>query len=78
VKTGVQEIVKAWKILDSGFRRNDRKKTEPDFFTASGGYRGICFKSLRKNPPNPPFTKGEKLFTDKFLDILESFSPIGK
>jgi len=41
VKTGVQEILKASKILDSGFRRNDREKAEPDFFTASGGLRGI-------------------------------------
>jgi hypothetical protein len=37
VKTGVQAVFKASKILDSGFRRNDGKKTEPNFFTASGG-----------------------------------------
>jgi len=36
VKTGVQEVLKASKILDSGFRRNDRKRPEPDFFTPSG------------------------------------------
>ena len=41
MKTGVQEIFKASEILDSGFRRNDKKKTEPDFFTASGGQGGI-------------------------------------
>jgi hypothetical protein len=40
VKTGVQEILKASKILDSGFRRNDKKETAPDFFTASGGKEG--------------------------------------
>jgi hypothetical protein len=37
VKTGVQAVLKALKILDSGFRRNDRKRAEPDSFTASGG-----------------------------------------
>jgi hypothetical protein len=47
VKTGVQEIVKASKILDSGFRRNDRKKTEPDFFTASGGLGGFFQSDLK-------------------------------
>jgi hypothetical protein len=36
VETGVQEVLKASKILDSGFRRNDRKRTKPDFFIASG------------------------------------------
>jgi len=35
VKTGVQEIAKALKTLDSGFRRNDMKKNEIDFFTPS-------------------------------------------
>jgi len=35
VKTGVQEIGKALKTLDSGFRRNDGKKTQFDFFTPS-------------------------------------------
>jgi len=35
VKTGVQEIGKALKTLDSGFRRNDLKKTQIDFFTPS-------------------------------------------
>jgi hypothetical protein len=35
VKTGVQEIGKALKKLDSGFRRNDVKKTQIDFFTPS-------------------------------------------
>jgi hypothetical protein len=41
VKTGVQEVLKASKILDSGFRRNDRKRPEPDFFTASGKQGGF-------------------------------------
>jgi uncharacterized protein (DUF58 family) len=31
VKTGVQSIAKALKRLDSGFRRNDVKRTEPNF-----------------------------------------------
>jgi len=35
VITGVQAVLKATKILDSGFRQNDGKKTEPDFFTPS-------------------------------------------
>jgi hypothetical protein len=35
VETGVQEIGKALKTLDSGFRRNDVKKTQIDFFTPS-------------------------------------------
>jgi hypothetical protein len=35
VKTGVQEIAKTLKALDSGFRRDDGKKAEPDFFTPS-------------------------------------------
>jgi hypothetical protein len=41
VKTGVQKIRKALKELDSGFRRNDLKKNQIDFFTASGGQGGI-------------------------------------
>jgi len=41
VKTGVQEIRKAVKKLDSGFRRNDFKKDKINFFTPSGrGGRG--------------------------------------
>ena len=39
METGVQEVLKASKILDSGFRRNDRKRPEPDFFTPSGRAR---------------------------------------
>jgi len=35
VKNGVQEIGKALKTLDSGFRRNDGEKTQIDFFTPS-------------------------------------------
>jgi hypothetical protein len=37
VKTGVQAVLKGSKILDSGFRRNDGKKTQADFFTPSDG-----------------------------------------
>jgi hypothetical protein len=44
VKTGVQEIWNALQRLDSGFRRNDVKKTKIDFFTSSplggGGLEG--------------------------------------
>jgi len=40
VKTGVQAILNGFKILDSGFRRNDGKKMQADFFTASGKGRG--------------------------------------
>ena len=36
VKTGVQEILKGLKILDSGFRRNDSKRMQTNFFTPSG------------------------------------------
>jgi hypothetical protein len=35
VKTGVQLIRKALKTLDSGFRRNDVKKSQINFFTPS-------------------------------------------
>jgi len=35
MKTGVQEIVKALKTLDSGFRQNEVKKDQFDFFTPS-------------------------------------------
>jgi hypothetical protein len=34
--TGVQEVFKVLKTLDSGFRRNDRKKAQSNFFTPSG------------------------------------------
>ena len=40
VQTGVQEIAKALKTLDSGFRRNDTKKNEIDFFTPSPSSAG--------------------------------------
>jgi hypothetical protein len=33
--------IKALKELDSGFRRNDMKKNQINFFTASGGQGGI-------------------------------------
>jgi hypothetical protein len=36
VKTGVQLVLKGLKILDSGLRRNDGKKSQADFFTTSG------------------------------------------
>ena len=36
MKTGVQSIAKVLKTLDSGFRRNDVKKNEINFFTPSG------------------------------------------
>jgi hypothetical protein len=39
VKTGVQSIAKVLKTLDSGFRRNDVKKNEINFFTPSGRAR---------------------------------------
>jgi hypothetical protein len=35
VKTGVQSIAKALKTLDFGFRRNDVKRNQVDFFTPS-------------------------------------------
>jgi len=42
MKTGVQEVRKALKTLDSGFRRNDVKKNEIGFFTPSGrGWVGV-------------------------------------
>jgi hypothetical protein len=54
VKTGVQEIGKALKKLDSGFRRNDVKKTQIDFFTPSP-LRAITFAGN-----NDGFIKGLK------------------
>jgi hypothetical protein len=41
VKTGVQEVSKELKILDSGLRRNDGKRTQINFSTPSGGQGGI-------------------------------------
>jgi hypothetical protein len=35
VKTGVQSIAKGLKILDFGFRRNDVKNNQIDFFIPS-------------------------------------------
>jgi hypothetical protein len=48
VITGVQAILKASKILDSGFRRNDGKKTDPDFFTVSGERGATQRREFRK------------------------------
>jgi len=36
VKTGVQSICNSMKTLDSGYRRNDVKQHQTNFFTASG------------------------------------------
>jgi hypothetical protein len=36
VKTGVQQVRKVLKTLDSGFLRNDVTKNQIDFFTPSG------------------------------------------
>jgi len=36
VKTGVQSVPKILKALDSGFRRNDVKNSQINFFTPSG------------------------------------------
>jgi hypothetical protein len=35
VKTGVQKVLNTLKILDSGFRRNDRNRGNSNFFTPS-------------------------------------------
>jgi aspartate-semialdehyde dehydrogenase len=48
VKTGVQKIRKALKELDSGFRRNDMKKNQINFFTASGGMGGFELETQMK------------------------------
>jgi hypothetical protein len=40
VKTGVQSVCKILKTLDSGFRRNDVKKNQIDFFTPPLQQRG--------------------------------------
>ena len=47
-KPGSQEIGKSLKTLDSGFRRNDEKQTQIDFFTPSPlrGRRRVGVKSL--------------------------------
>jgi hypothetical protein len=61
VKTGVHAVIKALKILDSGFRRNDGKKRSRvfsqlrggeskgdiwEFFTLSGGLKEILERSF--------------------------------
>jgi hypothetical protein len=55
VKTGVQKIGKSLKTLDSGFRRNDGKKTQIDSFTPSpfsGGKSGMVYPFyLQSSPP---------------------------
>jgi hypothetical protein len=60
VKTGVQAVLKAPKILVFGLRRNDGKKTQPGFFAPPGrarvgGQRAPKVKSSnhRKNPYGP-------------------------
>ena len=58
VKTGVQSIAKALKTLDSGFRRNDAKKKQIDFFTPSpferrkGGISKISAGDIDQAPSN--------------------------
>ena len=49
MKTGVQSIAKVLKTLDSGFRRNDVKKNEINFFTPSGRVRVGGKSSPTKN-----------------------------
>jgi hypothetical protein len=59
VETGVQEICKALKTLDSGFRRNDGKKTQIDFSHLppfKGGKNGSFRESGLKS--SLPFEKG--------------------
>jgi hypothetical protein len=69
VKTGVQEIGKALKTLDSGFRRNDVKKTQIDFFTPSpfkGGNGGIPADAFLKKDEwkRGGFIRKAKVFPD--------------
>jgi hypothetical protein len=45
VKTGVQQVRKVLKTLDSGFRRNDVTKNQIDFFTPSGGVGRVGVKA---------------------------------
>jgi hypothetical protein len=48
VKTGVQLVRKARKTQDSGLRRNDVKRNQINFFTASGGRRGDFRRAFQK------------------------------
>jgi hypothetical protein len=70
VKTGVQSIAKVLKTLNSGFRRNDVKKNEINFFTPSGRVRvGVIkahiFSSFHLHPPHSlPLPQGEREFPD--------------
>jgi hypothetical protein len=48
VKTGVQEICNALKKLDSGFRRNDKLKTNPIFSHLWGRREGIFLRRSLK------------------------------
>jgi len=53
--TGVQPILKGFKILDSGFRRNDGKMAQVDFFTDSGGGWGNFIDGLINKDFSPNF-----------------------
>jgi hypothetical protein len=38
-----------------------------------GGHRGICFRSLSKNPPNPPLQRGEYYLrtSSKYKELID-------
>ena len=67
MKTGVHSVRKALKTLDSGFRRNDVKKNQIDFFTPSGGKGGVIrvrkIEIFHFDRPHPaPLPHGEREF----------------
>ena len=78
IPTGVQEVFKALKILDSGLRRNDGKWTQINFFTPSGRVRVGGAKSTGGEVPEPsqksvfPFAcKGQNNILGNFYAPVE-------
>ncbi len=65
-KSGVQAVLKGSKILDSGFRRNEGKKTQADFFTPSGrGRDGLRARHL------DPVDQGSGMISSKVVRKAE-------
>ena len=59
MKTGVQSVRKALKTLDSGFRRNDAKRNQIDFFTPSGRARVGVIYWITRNPEQNSSRRGK-------------------
>jgi pantetheine-phosphate adenylyltransferase len=79
VKTGVHSVRKALKTLDSGFRRNDVKKNQIDFFTPSGRGEGEgaeeVFSMNEKIAVYPgsfdPITNGHVNLIERALEVFD-------